>query len=1216
MKEIMWFSELSKKNLAEAGGKGANLGEMQQNGFPIPNGFVVTSESYFKHLDANNLRQEITDMLASLDVNDNDKLEATSEKIKSMIVNGKMPSYLEEGIRNSYKKLCEMSGREVYVAVRSSATAEDLPTASFAGQQSTYLNVYGADGVVSAVKDCWASLFESRAIFYRVENKFEHMKIGLAAVVQSMVQSERAGVVFTVDPLYQDPNIISIETAYGLGEVVVSGQVTPDTYRVDKEKMEIIDKSIQKQPWMLIKVDGKNKHVEIKEEAQGKQKISDSEIKDLARICKKIESHYGYPQDIEYAFEKGNIYIVQSRPITTLSDKKGLEKGTGGELVNETTVTNSGNTSGQKQQAVANAKVLLTGLGSSPGVGMGRVHIIRSSKEIKDMVKGEILVTPMTSPDYVPAMKKAAAIITDTGGMTCFEGNTKILTGRGFLTFEEIYNAIKQGEEFEVLSYDYTERKAKWKKVIATGRRKSKITRISVSQTGKNKYNYLDLTEDHKMYTFDKRELIKKPLNEILDNEEGICVIDNISNENTFSNPKLAYLLGAILTDGYFQYDQRHGSILLTQKKTEEKEEFINAVKSNFKEVFDCEMSGERTKTTNGHIRGREIHGTATDFICYKKEPAMIVSQIYQNIVSWVQNLDEESSLQYLAGFIDGDGSFYNNRIQIYVGEEKLLQSVLLTCLKLGILPQITRNRTIYNVQILERMEDILIRSKRLNRAVKTKAFGTKLFAARQVLGDIVDSVNWGGKIKPYSDGNLYIDARKIAKYVLPMAKGNDKQKLLEVINSNLRMKRAVKLIDLGESYVYNIEVESENELNKNYIVFSKMYSPILVSNSHAAIVSRELGVPCVVGTGNATSILKDGMDVSVDGSRGMIYEGLISSQDVNKGENGSMSHAVINATTPITGTKIYVNLADVDQAEKVSKLPADGIGLLRAEFMMAGIGKHPRKMLEEGKKQEYIDMLAADMQKFAAAFYPRPVVYRASDFKTNEYRNLEGGEKYEPHEDNPMMGYRGAARYIQEPELFKMELLAIKKVREEFHLSNLWLMIPFIRRIGELRAIKDIMEEVEIYRTRDFKLWIMVEVPSTVILIDQFCEEGIDGISIGTNDLTQLTLGIDRDNATMAKGFDERNEAVLRSLKRVITTCGRFGVTTSLCGQAPSVYPEFAEKLVEFGITSMSVNPDAVERTRKIVASAEQKIMLHRLATLARQGEKEEAKKELFEDA
>ena len=790
MKNIMWFSELSRKSLAEAGGKGANLGEMYQNEFPIPNGFVVTSGAYYKHLEANNLKGQIGSILGALDVNDHDKLMAASERIKKMITDAPIPKDIHDDIVAAYKKLTEIANRPVYVAVRSSATAEDLPTASFAGQQSTYLNVFGTEEVVSAVKDCWASLFEPRAIFYRVENKFEHMKVGLAAVVQMMVQSEKAGVVFTVDPLYQDPNILSIETGYGLGEVVVSGQITPDTYRVDKEAMKIIDKSISKQPWMLVKLDGKNRRVEIKDDAQGKQKLSDLEIRDLARICKKIEEHYGYPQDIEYAIEKDNLYIVQSRPITTLTDKKGLEKGTGGELVKEAKPMEA------KEQAKpvgsAQAKMLLKGLGASPGTGMGRVKLIASSKDIKNMEKGEVLVTEMTTPDFVPAMKKAAGIVTDTGGMT-----------------------------------------------------------------------------------------------------------------------------------------------------------------------------------------------------------------------------------------------------------------------------------------------------------------------------------------------------------------------------------------------------------------------------SHAAIVSRELGIPCIVGTGTATSILKDGMEVSVDGSHGIVYEGLISASEA-AAKGGEAAQAVITAAMPVTGTKVYVNLADVDQAEKISKLPVDGVGLLRAEFMIAGIGAHPRKLLDEGRRQEFIDRLAADLRKFAGAFYPRPVVYRATDFKTNEYRNLEGGEKYEPHEENPMMGYRGASRYIKEPELFKMELEAIKKVREEYHLMNLWLMIPFIRRVGELRAIKDILNEMGLYRTRDFKLWIMVEVPSTVILIDQFCKEGIDGISIGTNDLTQLILGIDRDNATMAKGFDERNEAVLRALKRTITICGKHGVTTSLCGQAPSVYPEFAEKLVEFGITSMSVNPDAVERTRKIVASAEQKIILHRLAALQKP-EKEE---------
>lgn len=773
MKNIMWFKELNKDNLAEAGGKGANLGEMYDAGFPIPNGFVTTSEAYFKHLDANNIREEITEILRNTDANNSDQLNSSSEKIKKLIVDGEMPADIGEDLVNAYRKLNDMYGEQSYVAVRSSATAEDLPTASFAGQQATFLNVHGEKKLLDAVKKCWASLFEPRAIFYREENKFEHMKVGLSAIVQRMVQSEKAGVVFTVDPLYQDPGILSIEAAYGLGEVVVGGLVTPDTYRIDKEKFKILEKKTANQSWMIVRVNGENKKMEIKEEARERQKLTDLEIKDLAKICKKIEGHYNYPQDIEYAFEKGNLYIVQSRPITTLAKKK--ETGEEGKEMKKME---------EQKNDLGSAEKIAEGLGASPGMGMGTVKHIPNSKEIKRMERGDVLVTDMTTPDFVPAMKKAAAIVTNSGGMT-----------------------------------------------------------------------------------------------------------------------------------------------------------------------------------------------------------------------------------------------------------------------------------------------------------------------------------------------------------------------------------------------------------------------------SHAAIVSRELGVPCVVGTGNGTKILKEGMKVSVDGSHGIIYKGLVSMPEAEK----KAAAAPSTVQAPITATKIYVNLADVDQAKKVSKLPTDGIGLLRAEFMVADIGVHPRKMIEEGRKKEFVDKLAGGLRKFAAAFHPRPVVYRTTDFKTNEYKNLEGGEKYEPDEENPMMGYRGASRYLHEPEVFKMELEALKKVRNEFHLKNLWLMIPFVRRIGELRAIKEALHEVGIYRTRDFKLWIMVEVPSTVMLIDQFCDEGIDGISIGTNDLTQLILGVDRDNATIANIFDERNEAVLRSLKHVISVCNKHGVTSSLCGQAPSVYPKFAEKLVEFGITSMSVNPDAVVRTRQNVCSAEHKIMLKRLANIER---------------
>lgn len=1181
MKDILWFEELDRSSLAEAGGKGANLGEMMKAGFPIPPGFVTTSGAYFKFLDHNSLRDEITGILEPLDVDDTAALQEAAEKIQEMIVGGEVPPEMDGEIRQAYQKMCDMRDeKEVYVAVRSSATAEDLPDASFAGQQSTFLNVHGKDGVVKAVKECWASLFTARAIFYRVQNNFDHMKVGLAAVVQEMVQSEKAGVLFTVNPVSQKKDEIMVEAAYGLGEVVVSGSVTPDTYIVDKNSFKIKSREIAKQTWMIMKHKGENAKAEIKDDKQAQQKIPDDVVIELAKIGAKIEGHYGFPQDIEWAYAKDELFIVQSRPVTTLSEEK--EEASPAEEAEE-------EKKGEK------AKVILKGLGSSPGYGAGKVNVLGSAKDIPRMEKGAILVTDMTTPDFVPAMKKAAAIVTNTGGMTCFEGNTNVLTDRGFMTMEEVFHAFEDGEELRIFSYDYSGRKTAWKKIIAAGRRRSAVIRASVSQTGNGTLDYIDLTADHKMYTFKDRKLVKKKILDILKEDESVCVVEEVPAlcENLLTEHKLGYVAGAILTDGYVSLNRRRGSVTLTQKHTPEKSGFINTVRSYFSEVFDEEMAYTREKHTTSCLEGRQITGCASDFICFKKEPAAILSDLFSNMETWVLSADEETLLSFLGGVVDGDGSFHNNRIQIYIGKEQLLRSVVLASLRLGIVPQVTRNRSIYNVQIVERLGDILGYTNRVKGLSSERSMGTRFFAAKQLLSDIVDGVNYKGRIKPYVEKNLLLDAGKIESHVLPLAGGEHHDELFEAINSGVRMKRVRKMDSLGETYVYNVEVESGEELEKNYVVFTRMYSPLLVSNSHAAIVSRELGIPCVVGTQKATEVLKEGMVVTVDGTHGMIYEGKLALKSEAEAAGQAGTSAQVISQVPVTGTKIYVNLAEVELAEKTSKLPSDGVGLLRAEFMVADMGEHPRRMYDEGREEEFVEALAEGMRRFASAFYPRPVVYRTTDFKTNEYRNLKGGEKYEPEEANPMMGYRGAARYIAEPGVFKMELKAIKKVREEMGLTNLWMMLPFVRRIGELRAIKEMMQEVELYRTKDFQLWIMVEVPSTVLQIDEFCEEGIDGVSIGTNDLTQLVLGIDRDNATLAQGFDERNNAIYRALEQVITTTRKYGVTSSLCGQAPSVYPEFAEKLVQFGITSMSVNPDAVERTRKIVASAEQKVLM-----------------------
>jgi len=475
MKNVMWFEEIRKENLAEVGGKGANLGEMTAANFPIPGGFVVTAGAYFDFIKRNRIDEYIKDMTTELDIENSDKLMRASEMVKGRILGGLIPDAIRNDIITSYRKLCAKRGRQVFVAVRSSATAEDLPEASFAGQQSTFLNVQGEGDVVQNVKECWASLFEPRSIYYRTTNKFDHLKVGLAAVVQEMVQSEVAGVMFTVDPVTQDLGIVSIESAYGLGEVVVSGSVTPDRYLVRKGSWRLETKEVARQTWMLTKVGDNNEKQTIPPERQEKAKLSDSQIIELAKIGCAIEAHYGKPQDTEWALQDGTLFIVQARPVTTLKggSLQTVNSGRYAELIKsefrnvtaadsnpmdnvpamtaspssayamsaqspapaptpaQHEASESAEVSSEVSKPVSSGgvsmnlsqsssgQVLLTGLPASPGVGKGKVRILASHKEMNQMQAGEILVTEMTTPDFVPAMKKAVAIVTNTGGMTC-----------------------------------------------------------------------------------------------------------------------------------------------------------------------------------------------------------------------------------------------------------------------------------------------------------------------------------------------------------------------------------------------------------------------------------------------------------------------------------------------------------------------------------------------------------------------------------------------------------------------------------------------------------------------------------------------------------------------------------------------------------------------------------------------------------------------------
>ncbi|MCW4026003.1 MAG: phosphoenolpyruvate synthase, partial [Candidatus Bathyarchaeota archaeon] len=776
-KLTLWFEELAKGDIPLVGGKNANLGEMTQAGIPVPPGFAVTAYAYQKYIEETEIAGKIYELIEKTVTEKEDprQYEEASKKVRKLIESTPMPADIGKAIGEAYRGLAEKTkAANVFVAVRSSATAEDLPDASFAGQQETYLNVKGEEDLLDKTVKCWSSLFTPRAIFYRTEKGFKHEDVLISVGVQKMVNSNAAGVAFTINPVTGDRNQIVIEGNWGLGESVVSGSVTPDDYIVDKNNSQIVSRRIAKKKIEYIRdpTTGKTIHAEVPADRQEKPCLTDEEVFKIAELAKGIEKHYGgKAQDIEWAIDRDmsfpeNVFIVQSRPETVWSLKAAPE-----EL--------------KKAEAVTTAErvVVLRGLPASPGIYAGTAKVVLTTEEAHKLVsKGDVLVTTMTNPDWVPYMRVAGAIVTNDGGMTC-----------------------------------------------------------------------------------------------------------------------------------------------------------------------------------------------------------------------------------------------------------------------------------------------------------------------------------------------------------------------------------------------------------------------------HAAIVSRELGVPCIVGTGNATELMKTDQDYTVDSKTGVVYEGVM--EEAKPAEAAAAGVMAVTAVepVPVTGTKIYMNLGVPEKIEDYKDLPIDGIGLMRVEFIMASyIGEHPNYLIEIGQEEKFVDQMAEGVAEVARAIFPRPVVVRLSDFKTNEYRQLKGGEKYEPQEDNPMMGWRGVSRYIssQYREAFKLECKAVKRVRDEWNLSNVWVMLPFVRCTWEVEECLRILKEEGLERGRDFKIWLMAEVPSIIYMADDFSKI-CDGFSIGSNDLTQLTLGTDRDSQILpaidSRYFDERDPAVKRAIAHLIKVAHENGVTVSICGQAPSVYPEFAEFLVRHGIDSISVNPDVVIRTRKIVASMEQ---------------------------
>ena len=757
--QIVNLSKLNSSSTSKFGGKASNLGELINSGINVPEGFAINTDLYFDFLNKSNLKNKITNLIQNSNSLKINELQKLSNKIKKLFNKTQFDTDIISTIEKEYKRIG--SSR---VAVRSSATSEDSMEASFAGQQNTYLNIIGLNSLIESIKACWASVFEARAIFYRNSQNIAHFDSGMSVVIQQMVQPDVSGVMFTLEPTTLDPDKIVIEAAFGLGEAVVSGIVTPDYYVIEKSTQTVVRQKHMQQTFKialndengnadtLSDINNQNINIPLTPEESLKPKLNVKNLKRLAQQALLIEEHYNYPQDIEFAMKDDQIFLLQSRPVTNYS--RGV--------VDTKKVSLD----------FSNADVIIKGAGASPGFGAGKAIIVKDLNELDQVKKGDILVTEMTTPDFIPIMRIVSGIITDKGGRTC-----------------------------------------------------------------------------------------------------------------------------------------------------------------------------------------------------------------------------------------------------------------------------------------------------------------------------------------------------------------------------------------------------------------------------HAAIVSRELGVPCVVGaydseTGKtATSEIQNGQNITLDGSEGNVYEGLL---DIPEQDN-------VQESTFETNTKVYVNLADPISAPQVSERNVDGIGLLRAEFIIANIGKHPKQALEEGTSDEWTRELSDNISIFCESFGERPVVYRLTDFKTNEYRNLKGGEKYESEENNPMMGYRGAIRYINDKDVFELEINAIKHVLKKY--NNLIIMIPFVRTPNELRKVISILSNYEISISNGHKIWMMVELPSNVILINQFINEGINGISIGSNDLTELTLGVDRDNEKLEESFDERDPSVLWALERVITAANKQGITSSICGQAPSFFPDLTERLVKWGITSVSVSPDSIDSTRDLVYRIEQQL-------------------------
>jgi len=1145
---VKWFSELNKNSGNVAGGKGANLAEIYNLKIPVPAGFVVTAQAYDCFIEKAGIKKQIQEFLSKINYEDTKQLDETTKQIRELILKSKFPKEMEEEILESYEHLdvkdpnmqkgpamdiLKTASEPVFVAVRSSATAEDLADASFAGQQDSFVNVKGKTELLEHVRKCFASLFTARATYYRYKKGFENTKVSLAVVVQDMVDSDKSGVIFSKDPSYNNDNV-HIEAVWGLGEGIVSGRITPDIYTVDRE-LKILDTKIANKKIALTRDSGGGKvEVKLKEEISNSQVLKQHEIKKLADIAIKLEEHFKKPQDIEFAIERGEIYIVQTRPITTM--EKRIDK-TSKEL---------------------NGEIVLTGTAASPGIASGKIKIVEKLEDLQKITKGDILVTKMTNPDMVVTMQKSAAIVTDEGGLTahaaivsremgipCFSGKTNILTNKGFMSMEEVHKKIKAKEKLLTLSFNLETLKTEWKRVKNTSKRKGKTITTSISKNGKVEHDLLRTTPEHKFFNLENRAPQYKEIKKILENNKIVYAnlySPKLNIKNNFNNTK-AYLCGAIFSDGYLRIrNDGSASTVFVQKNIPDKQKFRKTVKDFFKKTYDYKLKK-----------------VGEDYLyCYKQPITRNLIKTQENISSIILSCDKKSVLNYLAGFIDGDGNFIKkgNTIKISLDKKKpqILHSLIIACMRLGIVYRIKTEKNQYRFYICSEINLIKPYLNRLVIKNTKKVTGDIYLSSKDLFKDIPVSGRKG--IKSFVKNNCLLSKEKIKQKVMPYLKDQKTfNELKKILNSDLRVLRIKEIDKTKSEFVFNIEVEKNN----NYVVFSNHFSPIIVKN-------------CVVGTQEATTKLKEGETITVDGFTGKVYKGKI-------------AETVQKEVLPVvaeTKTKIKVIVDLPSFAERAARSKIREVGLTRIEGIIAESGKHPNYFLQKNQMQDYEELIFKGVDDIAKYFDKLWV--RTSDIRSDEFQNLKGAP--EEKEANPMLGMHGIRYGLKNPAVLKSELKALKRITEKG--KEIGLLLPQIISVEEVQQVKKFLQEINASK---IKVGVMVETPAAVQLIRELCDEGIDFISFGTNDLTQYILAVDRGNEQVQELYNEMHPAVLHQLEYVIRVCKRNNVETSICGQAGS-RKEMTKFLVERGIDSISVNADMAKEITEHIAEVEKELI------------------------